>query len=131
MSFLKRTIFGFFLLLKNLNCIPSELYPLGAAAKCIQYIYIYIYGHFSLMVSLQAFGGTLGRHRQTISKNACHGLNFWPIFAKFQCASFLIQKNVEKLLHVRTKTQKCCFSWRNLWEARCLIPKLEKTNVPM
>jgi len=35
-----------------------------------------------------------------------HGLKIGQIFAKFQCASFLIRNNVEKLKYGQTKTQK-------------------------
>ena len=39
-----------------------------------------------------------------------HGLIFWPIFAKFQCAFVLLEK-MKNNYNMVQKTHKCCFSY--------------------
>ena len=43
------------------------------------------------------------------SQIGVHGLKIWPIFAKFQCASFLIRKNLEKWQYGRKKHKNVVF----------------------
>ena len=40
------------------------------------------------------------------SQIGAHGLKIWPIFAKFECVSFLIRENVEKWQYGRNKLEK-------------------------
>ena len=60
-----------------------------------------------------------------------HGLSSGPFVAKLPCVSFLLQKNEETLQYGRNKHTNMVFREKNLWEATCLTPKLEKTNVPI
>ena len=39
---------------------------------------------------------------------------------------FFNSKKCWKMTIRPKKTQKCCFSWKNLWEATCLTPKMGK-----
>ena len=41
-------------------------------------------------------------------------------------ASLFISKKWRKMTIWSNKSQKCWFSWKNLWEATCLTPNLEK-----
>ena len=58
-----------------------------------------------------------------------HGLSYGPFGAKLRCASFLIRKNQEKWQYGPKKLKSVDFREKNLWEATCLTPKLEKTKV--
>ena len=83
------------------------------------------YQNTDFSLSGGCFGTDIIKNCTKLSNIGVHGLIFWPIFAKFQCASFLIRKNVEKNNMVE-KTPKCGCSWKDLWEATCLTPKLEE-----
>ena len=67
-------------------------------------------------LSVGCFGTDIIQKCTKWSQIGVHGLKIWPIFAKFQCASFLIRKNVEKWQYGRKKTQKCSFSWKKIFE---------------
>ena len=45
-----------------------------------------------------------------------HGLSLRRFGAKLRCASFLTRKNEEKWQYGPTKTKKCWFSWKQIFE---------------
>ena len=60
-------------------------------------------------LSVGCFGTDIIQKCTKWSQIGVHGLKIWPIFAKFQCASFLIPKNQEKWEYDRKKHKNVVF----------------------
>ena len=73
------------------------------------------------------FGTDIVQNYTKCSNIEAHGLIFWPIFAKFQCAFCLLRK-MKKHDHMAKKTQKCSFSWKNILRSYMPHTKVRKTK---
>ena len=99
-----------------------------AGGRLVFCIY-FIFADFSL--SGGCFGTDIIQNCTKWSNMGLHGLSYGPFVAKLRCASSLNSKKSRTMTIWSNKTQTCCFSWKNLWEATCLTPKLEKTICPI
>ena len=87
---------------------------------------IHLKPDFSL--SPGCFGTDIIQNCTKWSNIGVHGLKIWPIFAKFQCASFLIRKNVKKWQYGRKKKHTCRFSWKKSLRSRMPHTKVVKNK---
>ena len=60
-------------------------------------------------LSVGCFGTDIIQKCTKWSQIGVHGLKIWPIFAKFQCASFLNRKNLQKWQYGRKKHKNVVF----------------------
>ena len=65
--------------------------------------------HCRLQLKRFFFGTDITQKCAKWSQIGVHGLKMWQIFAKFQCASFSIRTNVEKMQYGRTKRKNVVF----------------------
>ena len=86
------------------------------------------YADFNL--SGGCFGTDILQKYTKLSKIRVHGPIFGPIFAKFQCASFLLRKNVEKWQYGPTK-HKMSFFVKKSFRSYMPHTKRGKKNVPI
>jgi hypothetical protein len=85
---------------------PTSIFSIRARRQRRQPVNIQI-SDFNL--SGGCFGTDIIQKCTKWSQVGVHGLKIWPIFAKFQCASFSIRKNVEKWQYGRTKHKNVVF----------------------
>jgi len=94
-------------------------------SKCKQ-----IYTNIRLQLNLELFWYRNYQKMHEMVKYRSSRALVWTNRSGISRRVFFNSKKCWKMITWCKKTQKCCFSWKNLWEAICLKPKLEKTNVP-
>ena len=84
--------------------------------------------HPDFILNGGCFGTDIIQNCTKWSNIGVHGLSYGPFVAKLRCASFLFQKNEEKWQYGPKKHKIVDFREKNLWEATCLTPTLNKNK---